>query len=535
MGEVAGACFCCKFEDLVATTEQLSKENTPDIIIAEPVGSCTDLVATVFSPLRHLHGDRYEVAPLAVLLKPEHAHKILKEEDGVGFSQQAAYIFLKQKDPALLEQVGPRQYRLRAFPIPARPHRIEDEARPLYIWMTISVLAQDGAWPMPQLTEARNVFWDHRTEQELAVPGREAVDWDYDRWLPEPVEQTQKVEIGSHAVVVDGVKILAEPVKKAPEPASGVHLAVVVDQSYSMHAVEDELKAALAQLVDSTGSHANKVDLYLTTSRHRGEDASRILDPQKAPELILYGGQSTAELLRQFDYLRADQSYDGVIVLTDDGSYDLADDSKLALGFQAPVWMVHLGGRLSNAYDDATLQVLQRRGGTVATDVSHALSALGALRAEDGFIVDGLRFRFLELDATEAPPSDTSSFAPIAARQLLLHRLRSASDLKDLPTLDGFHRLARAYPMASPYSSLLVLVNDAQRKMLEEAEKRADRFERETESGVEAASHPTAFLGGDVVGTPEPEEWALILLGLAVLVWEARRWRRRGAILSLAQ
>jgi G3E family GTPase len=100
VGEVTGACFCCKFNDLVGTAAELAADERPDIIIAEPVGSCTDLVATVIEPLRQLYGDRYEVAPLAVLLKPDHGRKILADEQGLGFSPKAAYIFLKQLEEA---------------------------------------------------------------------------------------------------------------------------------------------------------------------------------------------------------------------------------------------------------------------------------------------------------------------------------------------------------------------------------------------------------------------------------------------------
>jgi Ni2+-binding GTPase involved in maturation of urease and hydrogenase len=100
VGEVPGACFCCKFDDLVSTAEALSQDETPDVIIAEPVGSCTDLVATVIEPLRQLHPLEYEVAPFAVLLKPEHGQKILRGQDGTGFSPKAAYIFLKQIEEA---------------------------------------------------------------------------------------------------------------------------------------------------------------------------------------------------------------------------------------------------------------------------------------------------------------------------------------------------------------------------------------------------------------------------------------------------
>jgi Ni2+-binding GTPase involved in maturation of urease and hydrogenase len=100
VGEVPGACFCCKFDDLIETTSKLTAATAPEIVITEPVGSCTDLVATVVEPLKHLHGDDYEVGPLAVLLKPEHGRKILRGEQNVGFSPKAAYIFLKQIEEA---------------------------------------------------------------------------------------------------------------------------------------------------------------------------------------------------------------------------------------------------------------------------------------------------------------------------------------------------------------------------------------------------------------------------------------------------
>ena len=100
VGEVPGACFCCKFDELVDAAESLSKENHPDVILTEPVGSCTDLVATVIEPLQAIHGDEYQIAPLIVFLKPEHGKKILGGEPGSGFSPKASYIFLKQIEEA---------------------------------------------------------------------------------------------------------------------------------------------------------------------------------------------------------------------------------------------------------------------------------------------------------------------------------------------------------------------------------------------------------------------------------------------------
>jgi Ni2+-binding GTPase involved in maturation of urease and hydrogenase len=100
VAEVAGACFCCKFDDLMCKVEGLTSSQRPDVILAEPVGSCTDLVATVVQPLKDLYGDRFSVAPYPVLFKPSHGLKILRNEPGAGFSPKAAYIFRKQMEEA---------------------------------------------------------------------------------------------------------------------------------------------------------------------------------------------------------------------------------------------------------------------------------------------------------------------------------------------------------------------------------------------------------------------------------------------------
>src|SRR3954470_3915184 len=98
--EVPGACFCCRFDDLVGRVGALEASDRPDVILAEPVGSCTDLVATVIQPLKDLYAGRFEVAPYAVLFKPSHGVRILRNQPAGGFSPKAAYIFKKQLEEA---------------------------------------------------------------------------------------------------------------------------------------------------------------------------------------------------------------------------------------------------------------------------------------------------------------------------------------------------------------------------------------------------------------------------------------------------
>src|SRR5207245_313325 len=78
--EVPGACFCCRFNDLVDRVKQLEVQQRPDVILAEPVGSCTDLVATVLQPLKDIYGQHFQVAPYAVLFKPSHGLRILRKD-----------------------------------------------------------------------------------------------------------------------------------------------------------------------------------------------------------------------------------------------------------------------------------------------------------------------------------------------------------------------------------------------------------------------------------------------------------------------
>jgi G3E family GTPase len=94
--EIADGCFCCRFDSLIEAANNLARETTPDVFIAEPVGSCTDLVSAVTVPLRQIYGDSFRVAPLSVLIDPIRAMQILGVEGEDCFSPTVEYIYLKQ-------------------------------------------------------------------------------------------------------------------------------------------------------------------------------------------------------------------------------------------------------------------------------------------------------------------------------------------------------------------------------------------------------------------------------------------------------
>ncbi|MEO1990611.1 MAG: GTP-binding protein [Pirellulales bacterium] len=97
--EIVGGCFCCRFNSLVEAADALVRETAPDILIAEPVGSCTDLVATVTLPLEQIYGDRFTVAPVSVVVDPVRAEKVLGLAPA-SFSKHVCYIYKKQLEEA---------------------------------------------------------------------------------------------------------------------------------------------------------------------------------------------------------------------------------------------------------------------------------------------------------------------------------------------------------------------------------------------------------------------------------------------------
>jgi G3E family GTPase len=107
--EIPGGCFCCRFNSLMDAAANLTRKNRPDVFIAEPVGSCTDLVATVTYPLRRMYGEDFAIAPLSVLVDPVRAQRIFGLAEGGKFSEKVLYIYRKQLEEADLIVINKRE------------------------------------------------------------------------------------------------------------------------------------------------------------------------------------------------------------------------------------------------------------------------------------------------------------------------------------------------------------------------------------------------------------------------------------------
>ena len=91
VGEVAGACFCCAFTKFVDAAAALASQGA-EVILAEPVGSCTDIAATVLAPLLRDYSHLFRLAPYTVLVDAGQYRSIREP----GADQEVAWLYGRQ-------------------------------------------------------------------------------------------------------------------------------------------------------------------------------------------------------------------------------------------------------------------------------------------------------------------------------------------------------------------------------------------------------------------------------------------------------
>ena len=91
---LTGGYFCCKFDELLETITTVTRNQQPTWILAEAVGSCTDLVATVIRPLKRLQSHNFRITPITIAVDPERANLLL--EDRNPFPYEIGYLFEQQ-------------------------------------------------------------------------------------------------------------------------------------------------------------------------------------------------------------------------------------------------------------------------------------------------------------------------------------------------------------------------------------------------------------------------------------------------------
>lgn len=412
-------------------------------------------------------------------------------------------------DPALLERIAPGRYRLRVFPLLPK--------EPMYVRMTYRTIADDdGHWFLPQSLEQRNIYYSDKTIR--TVNGQSVSVNDASVWMPQQAAATEIFDAtpATHlAFNFNGEHYRAVDVAATTLPAPLPRMALLIDGSYSMGAHQFALNNTIAALPAA--------DMFFCQSA-----CSTVPVGSGAPldGQVFFGNSQPLEQLEAFSALSQTNAYDMILMLSDGGSYELATD-QTALHPEVPVWLIETGHQ-SHALPDALIDTLKNSGGGIAVSITQAMAAQGLAnsteRATDNSQIAFVTTRHAWLKRPAKPDDPhNEQLAPIATALAIQAATRQP---QTTDSLDHWHALAIKHGIVTDYSSMIVLVNNQQRERLKELGDGEYRFEREVESGNGLVP---------VQAVPEPHEWALLLIGLLLLLYTARErgWSLRQLALLL--
>ncbi|MBE0698894.1 MAG: hypothetical protein IH586_18410 [Anaerolineaceae bacterium] len=152
--EVSGGCFCCNYDDLDARLAQLIQTSHPDVIFAESVGSCADIIATVVKPLLDLGANGVKPDSFSVFSDARMLRRRLNEQE-MPFSEDVVYIYDKQIEEAGMIIVN--KIDLLAEPAREEVQRLLVAKFPSTPYLMQSSLSQAGVQPWLEQIQSGNL------------------------------------------------------------------------------------------------------------------------------------------------------------------------------------------------------------------------------------------------------------------------------------------------------------------------------------------------------------------------------------------
>jgi G3E family GTPase len=268
--EITGGCFCCRFPDLLKAVHHLQELVQPDVILAEPVGSCTDLVATVLRPLAR-YSPEVQLAPLTILFDPT--------RDLSSFNPQVDYLFQQQLSEAQIIVVNKAD--------------LVDEGR---LEQTLVRLQQHySRAKILSLSAHTGEGVDVWLDRVLGVvdPNAETLDIDYERyaqaeaelgWLNAKGIVANDAPFSPRAWLESFFDVLAKSLGQAQAPIAHIKMQINANEHF--------YKASLTQL-ESSLSWDSKPGDSLVERLEFVLNARVNTSPQMLEQAVVYGLEST--------------------------------------------------------------------------------------------------------------------------------------------------------------------------------------------------------------------------------------------------
>ncbi|MBM3283732.1 hypothetical protein FJY90_05830 [Candidatus Gottesmanbacteria bacterium] len=428
----------------------------------------------------------------------------------------------RSRDPALLEQTGPRQYRLRVFPIPSKNDRTTLQGQNQKVKFSYVVGATSRGYPLPEYFKEQNIIVDRSSVTTYLVDGKE-IGRPKDKNIISIQDASgrsidpcafSKILAGKSNIGTYSVQLVPHSINNQVKPffvcdrdgglisLSNKKIAIFYDVSYTN---KSDGFLSLLQKQLSQNNHFlsnNDIDLYLFNDRLSTPRALSLDNLTDALDVIFFGKSDPYKVIRSFS-----GSYDLAIIVTSSEKIStIATDYLTQSSF--PVYIIHPKGEIPSYPSNLTSYILQS-GGSVFASFSDAVNYFAlyeilkktepellfvgpfwSITSKSAISVSTNQTDLLtvfppttptpsisEPDKFLAQSSDLLSF--ISAKGNIYHEISSFEGNIESNTsfLDKLHQLAKENHIITPYSSLIALVNEQQRQRLEREEEHYDRYD----------------------------------------------------------
>ena len=259
--ELTGSCFCCNYPGFAERVDKMRQE---DFILAEPVGSCTDLVSTIMKPSKDGKAGELEVLPLSVLVEPGRL-KDFMTNNTEAFSEGVYYIMDKQMEEAdfiilnkvdtleedekekLIAYLNKRYPTSRVMEISAR------EGRGVETWLLAVLSADIAASNAREMDVVYETYGNAEAEMgwlnaRAEIKARDAVNGDE---LMQALGEALKEAVIKESGEIGHLKLYLETDKGASKLSCvGVRQPVEFDQSLGQEVEKGQLTINLRAAVD---------------------------------------------------------------------------------------------------------------------------------------------------------------------------------------------------------------------------------------------------------------------------------------------
>jgi len=411
----------------------------------------------------------------------------------------------RRRDPALLEQTGPRQYRLRVFPIPAKNDWTTLSGKRQKVSYTyVASLTPDG-FPLPRVTRKTNVFTNSSTRLTMLSGTKEDKIKEDDAWIPLAKTSTPDicknppddvtVAAGDTTAKITALTKLPD-VKKTACGSANEALAVIksakVALMFDVSSAQKE-KTSAQEAKTLLGKNKkflsdNTVELYKFNDRASDKLTLNENNLDDAFNFAYFGKTDLIGALSAFK-----ESYDAIFVISDSsdtlrgtGAFPFAQSTRVYLVHpKAPPYSMEVASRLLQSQSDApaTLEEALRL---------YAVSRSAAPSYDNNqlFTSPYITVRFSSAPVllqsssgdinlpSPFPKKNNTAAAYINSYMLRAILSQSIYDVTgNIAILDKLNEFAVNAPLVTPYSSLLSLVNEQQEKLLEEFKKQYNRYQ----------------------------------------------------------